>query len=90
MTNHWTRCETLGFLTGLGAIATSFFCVLVFVRLSVVVYCQEPWRNALKYRITDILLIIALAAALWVGNAASTHVEAYVCSQPEITSGMGR
>lgn len=89
MTNHWTASETLGFLTGLGAIAASFFCVPVFVRLSVVAYCQEPWRNALKYRITDILPIIALAA-LWVGNGAGTRVEAHVRGQPEITSGMSR
>lgn len=90
MTNHWTASETLGFLTGLRAIATSFFCVPVFVRLPIVAYCQGSRRKALKYRITDVLPIIALAAALWIEQIAGPRVKAHVRGQPEITSGMGR
>ena len=86
MTPYWTECELLAFPVSLGVIVASFFCILVFVRLPIVVYRKEPWRNALKYRITDPLPILALAAALWIENVAGPRVKALVCSPPEIAA----
>ncbi len=84
MIHNWTGCEIPAFLISLCIIAVSFFCLLVFIRLPLVIYRKEPWRKALKYRITDILPIIALAAALWIEQIAGPRVKAHVCGQSSV------
>lgn len=79
MTHYWTGCEIFAFLVSLGIIVVSFFCILFLVRLPFVVHRKEPWRSTLKYKATDVLPIIVLAAALWVEEVTSPRVEAYVC-----------